>query len=149
MKNVIAMTTSELALLLTAYESCGSVGYHEFVKMLCDEITVDDEMLSEYMSYLAENGYEYYYSDLDEMLCGMNPTEVAKAVYFGDIKSWNDDYFYFNGYGNIASISEYELKKQCANDNDFMQWYITENMLDDFDVDEIVSECNELVKEGY
>lgn len=38
-----------------------------------------------------------------------NPMEAARATFFGKIESWNDDYIKFNAYGNLESISEYEV----------------------------------------
>lgn len=60
-----------------------------------------------------------------------NPAEAARAVFFGDIQSWMDDYIRFNGYGNLESISEYEREKELKES-----------------ADEIVQEYQRLVKEG-
>ena len=35
--------------------------------------------------------------------------EAARATYFGKIESWNDEYIKFNAYGNLESMSEYEV----------------------------------------
>lgn len=32
-----------------------------------------------------------------------NPGEAARATFFGDVKSWNDSYVIFNGYGNLET----------------------------------------------
>lgn len=32
-----------------------------------------------------------------------DPEKAAKAVYFGNIQSWNDPYIRFNGYGNLET----------------------------------------------
>ena len=34
--------------------------------------------------------------------------DAARAVYFGKIESWNDEYIKFNGYGNLESLCEYQ-----------------------------------------
>ena len=39
-----------------------------------------------------------------------NPMEAARATYFGDIESWNDEYIRFNAYGNLESLSEYSVE---------------------------------------
>lgn len=43
--------------------------------------------------------------------------EVARAVFFGDIESWSDDYIRFNHLGNLESASSYkrddELKENA------------------------------------
>lgn len=46
----------------------------------------------------------YSISDLIENT-SWNKEDVARAVYFGDIQSWNDDIFYIDEYGNISSCS--------------------------------------------
>lgn len=38
-----------------------------------------------------------------------DPMEAARATYFGKIESWNDEYIKFNAYGNLESMSEYEV----------------------------------------
>lgn len=63
---------------------------------------------------------EYYEIDLEiseftedffEEL-GMSVYDVARAVYFGKINSWNDDYIGFNGYGNFVTYSETEYQDE-------------------------------------
>ena len=44
-----------------------------------------------------------------------NAIDAVRAVYFGKIESWNDEYIKFNGYGNLESLSEYEAE-ELAND---------------------------------
>lgn len=46
----------------------------------------------------------YSVSDLVENT-SWDKSEVARAVYFGDIQNWNDDIFYIDVYGNISSCS--------------------------------------------
>ena len=49
---------------------------------------------------------------------GMSVYDVARAVYFGKINSWNDDYIGFNGYGNFVTrplASEPKILKHLAN----------------------------------
>lgn len=48
-----------------------------------------------------------YYSldDLVENISWLNKTEIARAIFFGDVRNWNDDIFYIDGYGNISSCS--------------------------------------------
>ena len=51
----------------------------------------------------------YNMDDFDEMMEGYTPTELAQRIFFGDFNI-NDDYFYFNGYGNLESITEYDME---------------------------------------
>ncbi len=58
---------------------------------------------------------EYFF----ETFFADDPMEAARAAYFGNIKSWMDDYIYINGYGNLESMSEYEFKEElekCADE---------------------------------
>lgn len=148
--SITAMSTDEVAYMLTAYERFGSVSESELMEMLCDEFEVTEDIISDYNEYLLDNYPDnYIYSDLGEMLEGVDPVEAARMVYFGNVKNWCDDYFRFNGYGNIESISAYELKKEISADTDFLENYIRENILDDLNSDEILIVANQLIKEGY
>lgn len=50
----------------------------------------------------------YSMDEFNDIMYGMSPWDVMCRVCFGDI-NLNDDYFIFNGYGNIETLSEYEL----------------------------------------
>ena len=54
------------------------------------------------------------FSSVEELIetYDIKSSEVARMVYFGDIKNWRDDYFRLNGYENIESLTEYELNRQ-------------------------------------
>ncbi|MFZ2408594.1 MAG: hypothetical protein WAW65_03740, partial [Lactococcus raffinolactis] len=43
---------------------------------------------------------------------GMSIYDVARAVYFGNIKGWSDDYIGFNGNGNFETYSETDYQSQ-------------------------------------
>ena len=63
--------------------------------------------------YYYGGGYEdiaEVYDNLEDLLEASGYTEiaVARAVFFGNIKNWNDDYFAFDGYANFCSCSERE-----------------------------------------
>lgn len=47
---------------------------------------------------------------LDECLCGQSPTWILERGYYGDFCP-ADDYFYFNGYGNLESVNEWEIDR--------------------------------------
>lgn len=148
--SITALDTNDLALLLTAYERFGSLSVDDLIECIADELEITDDMICNYNEYLSNNYPDnYVYDDLDTMLEGVDPVAAAKMVYFGNIKNWNDDYFRFNGYGNIESLSAYELKKEIAADTDFLENYVRENILDDLDVNAIIANANQLVKEGY
>lgn len=56
--------------------------------------------------------------------------DAARAVHYGTI-NWNDDYIRFNGYGNLESLSEYDLSLE-ADDyiDEIYEWGKFENYID-------------------
>ena len=74
---------------LTASEKIGV--YNEY----CSESNNGDDAIYEF----TEDFFREFFSD---------PYDAARAVFFGHIESWNDEYIRFNGYGNLESLSEYE-----------------------------------------
>ena len=55
--------------------------------------------------------------------------EVARAVFFGNIHNWLDDYIYLNGYGNCESMNTYQfhdMLKEYA--DEIIQEYKEENL---------------------
>lgn len=68
------------------------------------------------------NEYCLEYGDSDNMLNSFdedffemafsNPMEAARATFFGDIKNWSDEYIRFNGYGNLESVSAYDVDEE-------------------------------------
>ena len=55
--------------------------------------------------------------------------EVARAVFFGDIHNWLDDYIFINSYGNCESMSEYQFQKMLEENADrIIDEYKEENL---------------------
>lgn len=55
----------------------------------------------------AANYYDnevFSMDDFDEIASGWKPLELAQRIFYGSFNP-NDDYFYFNGYGNLESTS--------------------------------------------
>nr|DAN20637.1 MAG TPA: hypothetical protein [Caudoviricetes sp.] len=54
--------------------------------------------------YASENGYEQIYDSIAEFAANFETegTELARMVFFGDVKNWFD-MVYLNGYGNFQS----------------------------------------------
>ena len=51
----------------------------------------------------------YDMADFDMVIGeGYTPTELAERIFFGDFNP-NDDYFYFNSYANLESITENDM----------------------------------------
>nr|DAX46332.1 MAG TPA: hypothetical protein [Ackermannviridae sp.] len=48
------------------------------------------------------------YNSIEELIesSGKTGEEIVRATFFGDIQSWNDDYFYIDAYGNFSSCCE-------------------------------------------
>lgn len=68
---------------------------------------------------------------------------AAKAVYFGKVRRWNDDYFYFDGYGNIASQSEYDYYK----DFEEYGYDIVMGILEHYNIDiDNIKDINDLIE---
>lgn len=79
-----------------------------------------------FLPYLYEFG-----GDLNEIIQanGMDAQEVARATYFGDVKSWLDDYIFINGYGNFESMNECEFQKMLKNNSlQIIKEYKAENL---------------------
>lgn len=53
----------------------------------------------------------------DEIMNGFEPMEIALKTYFGNFNP-NDDYFRFNGYANLESLSAYDLEDELLNYED-------------------------------
>lgn len=58
----------------------------------CDDLSYHDDRI-------------YSMDELDEVLEGMSKEDVFRLGCYSDI-NWSDDYFVFNGYGNIETISD-------------------------------------------
>lgn len=55
----------------------------------------------------------YYDMDLfDEFMSNCTPSEIARMIHFGDFNP-NDDYFRFDGYGNLESLDWQEISDEA------------------------------------
>ena len=58
---------------------------------------------------------DYYVYDFDEEFFNIffngNVIEAVRATHFGNIQNWNDEYIYFNAYGNLVSMNSYEYQR--------------------------------------
>ena len=86
------------------------------------------------------NSYDGRYPQLDmfefdeeffRMMFSENPYEAARATYFGEIESWSDDWIGFNGYGNLISMSQWQIEREAIDlaksEGDEMAEYVMEN----------------------
>lgn len=53
--------------------------------------------------------YEFTEDAINEIY--PNAYDGMRALFFGDIRSWNDDYIYLNGYANLESMTADELEE--------------------------------------
>lgn len=144
----------EKAYLLTQYERVGAVGMEELKELYSDEYFEPEDYISEYNEYLAEQGHDGYFQfdELDELLESYNPIEIIRMWHFGDSNnSFADEYFTFNGYGNIKTCTEYEIIQEIKEDTDFYNWLLENDYIeiDEEEAAEIIEEANKLVKAGY
>lgn len=90
----------------------------EIIKYLLEDLEIVKELVSECNSYDGSLE-EYVYHVNDEEFFNIffynKPDEAVRAAFYGDYR-YMDDYVQFNGYGNLVSVSEWqveeELKKQ-------------------------------------
>ena len=140
----------ELALLLTQYETCGTVGEDEVKQLIIDEFL--EVELNNYLYYLQEECPDDAYfdmNDFNEIMGNMTAWEVARAAFYGDFCPAHD-YFRFNGYGNLESADEWKIRDEMENDKDFKEWALEET--GDFDPDEweeVIELANEMIENGY
>lgn len=139
-------------LLLTQYERYGSVGHDEYIEnFIHEELEINISMLSSYNEWLVNNNYadDYIFEDLEEMLFGCTTMDIVKKVKFGTF-SMLDNYYVFNGYGNIDSMTDTEVIRKMADNTEFLEWYIEENSLINWEqAEKDIDKANELIKQGY
>ena len=91
----------------------------------------------------------YNMDDFDEMMEGYTPTELAQRIFFGDFNP-NDDYFGFNGYANLESITEYEMQghfEPIINEIvDSMLYNYNDIYINDEELDDLINEYLEEMK---
>lgn len=67
----------------------------------------DGEAVSLHNEYsYSNNASDDVIMDMDsfnEVMAGNEPSEIARSIFYGGHFNPNDDYFYFNGYGNVVS----------------------------------------------
>jgi hypothetical protein len=71
-------------------------------------------MLQEY--YENEYPDDEWYNFDDEffnMFFENKPADAVRSCFFGNIKSWNDDYIRFDGYANLESARAYEVEQEA------------------------------------
>lgn len=99
-----------------------------------------DEFIHFYNAYLDENHYQedkiYFLEDIDEILGDIKPSEVLQ-LFANGIYNSSDDYFRFDGYGNIVTMDEFDVLDHIDVNN------ITEYLLE-YQPINLLSECDDI-----
>lgn len=71
------------------------------------------ELYCLYNDYASAIGYEQFYEmeEFDEFLRDLDPYDIATKIYYGDFRP-NDEYFTFDGCGNLRSF-DYPSEEMC------------------------------------
>lgn len=87
----------------------------------------DNDIFEMWNEYAQKNYYDEIYSidDFDDIMEETSPTDIANSIYFGEYNP-NDNYFQFDGYGNIKTTNNIEefadygelAEYICDNDDD-------------------------------
>ena len=86
---------------------------------------------------------DFYYNDEDTINeLFSSPAEALRSAYFGNY-DYNQPYFRFNGYGNIETLDEYELRKE---EKEYINDIINE-LLDCWGMLDISEELSEMLKQ--
>lgn len=76
------------------------------LQAVVDGLSLDDAVTL-YNAVCYECNYPdnriYSISELDDLLCDLTPSEIVRAVFYGDF-SCDYEYFAYDGYGNLKSI---------------------------------------------
>lgn len=75
----------------------------ECLRQLVNDINAWDGSLDDLQYYDMD--------DFDELMSDYTPMEIAQLVSYGDFSPC-DEYYGFDGYGNLKSYSDYELDKE-------------------------------------
>lgn len=141
------------ALLITQYETVGTVGREEYLENFMHEMDINLNMLSDFNEFLIFNNDSPIYNmcELEEQLSSLEPVEAfSKALASVSKFSWNDDYFSYDGYDNLESYNECTIIKMMRNNTEFLKWYIEQNDLIDWDeAENDIKDANELIAMGY
>lgn len=85
------------------------------IEYLKENVTTDEllEMTQSVNSYNGALDYLYYYENDEDFFETMfkSKSEVARAIYYGAY-NYNDEYVNFDAYGNLESVSQWELEEK-------------------------------------
>lgn len=77
---------------------------------------------------VCEYGDDYIYSGVESISeVFSEPLGFARAVYFGDVQNWADEYAAFNGYGNIVTFNYWDDKNSPIDLDTLTEWLERDN----------------------
>ena len=138
-------------------------------KISLEKFTEEFNNLSNGKKIAIYNEYCLEHGDSDNMLYdfdeeffntsfeGKEPIEICRATFFGNIKSWSDEYIRFNAYGNLESVSDYDAEKEVEDYieeiyeyEDVWEQYIDPEEEDEDDDEDtcICPNCGHVFKQG-
>ena len=81
--------------------------------LLLNDVSLIESIVSEVYCNSGELEFLNFYStdELDDYLDGFSPSQVANMVYFGNYCP-NDVAFRLDGYGNLESLSSWEIEDE-------------------------------------
>lgn len=125
--------------------------YYEIKDMLENKDYLVKDLVNEINSLNGsfENFVLYDMDNFNEIMEGYTPMEISQKIYFGDFNP-NADYFYFNGYANLESIHESELREhfEIIIDEliDELIYHYPNIYIDDDELKELIDEYVEEIK---
>lgn len=69
------------------------------------------QYMNSYDGSFEESTY-YDMDSFDEVMSNYTPSEIARVIYYGEFNP-NDDYFRFDGYGNLESLDWQEISDKA------------------------------------
>lgn len=148
------MNIRDHAFQLTAYEKGGFIDLKDYKKDIIKSELQDvefDELLAAYNEYCFNSSCEEYFLNDEEFfeLFFENKMDLVRAIKYGDY-NFNDDFVQFNGYGNIDSFSQYQVKEQILDNDDFINFLL--DWSDDYDfieMNDLTEHEQEIMKKAY
>ena len=85
-----------------------------------DDFSLDD-LIALWNEYASENGYPEVYDSIEDFadLTETEGAELARMVFFGDVKNWSDN-VYLDGYGNFQSC--WSVKSSPIDIEELAKW---------------------------
>ena len=146
-----ADTPEELAFQLTAYEQYGCINFDGWIVDQLNNklINLDDsELVALHNEACSEQDYmdDYIFTDLMEMLDGMDIERAIQCTYFGDYHGGTIGYYKFDGYCNVVE----DHPSQLINE-DLVVQALREQVptLSEDAKNVLIQMAIELVREGY